>query len=161
MYLLEQLFNDTIKTYKTARRKKFTFDGQAEWQPLKNLLTQYDSIVATEFKKIRSKLVTNIMCMPEKFIDGYGTEIMIPANHFIIQQVRIPTQDKPTLRKVFQIALNIGQWKGSVGSSKSNKYKELNTIHTYLNTSNIKLLSAVIDKKLEISIQNILLKVGK
>lgn len=36
-------------------------------------------------------------------------------NHFIIQQVRIPLTEKPTIRKIIQIALNIGQYKGSGG----------------------------------------------
>jgi len=36
-------------------------------------------------------------------------------NHFIIQQVRIPLIEKPTIRKIIQIALNIGQYRGSGG----------------------------------------------
>lgn len=36
-------------------------------------------------------------------------------NHFIIQQVRIPLTEKPTIRKIIQIALNIGQYRGSGG----------------------------------------------
>jgi len=46
-------------------------------------------------------------------INGYEEKIIIEDNHFIIQQVRIPLTEKPTIRKIIQIALNIGQYKGS------------------------------------------------
>ena len=42
-------------------------------------------------------------------------------NHFIIQQVRIPLNEKPTIRKIIQIALNIGQNRGSGAKMIFNK----------------------------------------
>lgn len=53
--------------------------------------------------------------LPEYTINGYEEKIIIENNHFIIQQVRIPLTEKPTIRKIIQIALNIGQYKGSGG----------------------------------------------
>ena len=42
--------------------------------------------------------------------------MLLPENnHFIIQQVKISLTEKPTIRKIIQIALNIGQYKGSGG----------------------------------------------
>ena len=38
---------------------------------------------------------------------------MIEINHFLIQQIRIPTSAPFCARKVIQIALNIGQFEGS------------------------------------------------
>ena len=55
------------------------------------------------------------MLLPEYTINGYEEKIIIENNHFIIQQVRIPLNEKPTIRKIIQIALNIGQYRGSGG----------------------------------------------
>ena len=46
-------------------------------------------------------------------INGYDQKSIIENNHFIIQQVRIPLNEKPTIKKIIQIALNIGQYKGT------------------------------------------------
>jgi hypothetical protein len=48
------------------------------------------------------------MLLPEYTINGYEEKIIIENNHFIIQQVRIPLNEKPSIRKIIQIALNIG-----------------------------------------------------
>jgi len=55
------------------------------------------------------------MLLPEYIINGYDQKSIIENNHFIIQQVRIPLNEKPTIRKIIQIALNIGQYRGSGG----------------------------------------------
>jgi hypothetical protein len=55
------------------------------------------------------------MLLHKYTINGYEEKIIIENNHFIIQQVRIPLTEKPTIRKIIQIALNIGQYRGSGG----------------------------------------------
>jgi hypothetical protein len=55
------------------------------------------------------------MLLHKYTINGYEEKIIIENNHFIIQQVRIPLTEKPTIRKIIQIALNIGQYRGSRG----------------------------------------------
>ena len=40
------------------------------------------------------------MLLPEYTINGYEKKIIIENNHFIIQQVRIPLNEKPTIRKI-------------------------------------------------------------
>ena len=55
------------------------------------------------------------MLLPEYTINGYDQKSIIENNHFIIQQVRIPLKEAPTIRKIIQVALNIGQHKGSGG----------------------------------------------
>ncbi len=37
---------------------------------------------------------------------------MIEINHFVIQCYRIPSTEEPSLRKIMQLALNIGQFMG-------------------------------------------------
>ncbi len=55
------------------------------------------------------------MLLHKYTINGYDQKRIIENNHFIIQQVRIPLNEKPTIRKIIQIALNIGQYRGSGG----------------------------------------------
>lgn len=57
------------------------------------------------------------MSLPEFFINGYGNNITIEKNHFLIQTVRIPRNEEPSLKKIGQIALNIGQYQGYTGKT--------------------------------------------
>jgi hypothetical protein len=56
-----------------------------------------------------------MMLLHKYTINGYEEKSIIEINHFIIQQVRIPLKEAPSIRKIIQIALNIGQYKGSGG----------------------------------------------
>ena len=62
---------------------------------------------------------------PEYYINGYGEKHIIEMNHFLIQTIRIPLTEKPSLRKIIQLALNIGQYTGSGGVKK--EWMNLNT----------------------------------
>ena len=55
------------------------------------------------------------MSLPEYTIDAYETKSIVETNHFLIQTVRIPTTEKPSLRKIMQVALNIGQYQAENG----------------------------------------------
>lgn len=113
---LEIIFNCVLdKAYKLRKANPTKFDGQGFWQPIKKILEPLDEYSAKKWKKIPKKLAKSIMLLPEYTINGYEEKIIIENNHFIIQQVRIPLNEKPTIRKIIQIALNIGQYKGSGG----------------------------------------------
>ena len=113
---LEIIFNCVLdKAYKLRKANPTKFDGQGFWQPIKKLLEPLDKYSAKTWKKLSKKLTRSIMLLPEYTINGYEEKIIIENNHFIIQQVRIPLTEKPTIRKIIQIALNIGQYKGSGG----------------------------------------------
>jgi hypothetical protein len=88
------------------------FDGQGFWQPIKKILEPLDSYNAKKWKQISKTKTRKIMLLPEYTINGYETKLINENNHFIIQQVRIPLNEKPTIKKIMQIALNIGQYKG-------------------------------------------------
>ena len=65
------------------------------------------------------------MSIPEFFINGYGNTEIIEENHFLIQTVRIPENEEPSLKKVCQIALNIGQYQGYTRKTiKNNSIKD-------------------------------------
>jgi hypothetical protein len=72
------------------------------------------------------------MLLHKYTINGYEEKIIIENNHFIIQQVRIPLTEKPTIRKIIQIALNIGQHKGSSGKPHSISRIGLNNIGQFI-----------------------------
>jgi hypothetical protein len=87
-------------------------DGQAFWQPIKLLLEPYDGVVlrwnsTLETPKYRT-FREYVMQLPE-----YDNQKkMIELHHFLIQCVRIPQYEPPNLRKVMQVALNVGQLLG-------------------------------------------------
>lgn len=113
---LEIIFNCVLdKAYKLRKANPTKFDGLGFWQPIKKMLEPLDEYSAKKWKKIPKKLTRSIMLLPEYTINGYEEKIIIENNHFIIQQVRIPLTEKPTIRKIIQIALNIGQYRGSGG----------------------------------------------
>ncbi len=67
------------------------------------------------------------MLLHKYTINGYDKKSLIENNHFIIQQVRIPLKESPTIRKIIQVALNIGQHKGSGGKIIFNNIDEFIT----------------------------------
>ena len=112
MLKLEFLFNAIIKKFEYLRKHNKNVDGLTLWQPLKQILSSLDHYSAEKFKHISFVLTDKIMKLPEYTKNGYGIDTIIESNHFIIQQIRIPMKDKPTIKKILQLALNIGQWKG-------------------------------------------------
>jgi len=113
---LEIIFNHVLdKAYKLRKANPTKFDGLGFWQPIKKLLEPLDQYSAKKWKKIPKNLTKKIMLLPEYTINGYEEKSIIENNHFIIQQVRIPLKEATTIRKIIQIALNIGQYKGSGG----------------------------------------------
>lgn len=136
-YKLEHLFYMVMEKAYRYRKKNKHFDGLAFWQPIKNELSDYDNVSAKSWKKVNPVLIKKIMDLPEYYIDGYGNKNMIELNHFLIQQVRIPLQEKPSLRKIIQVALNIGQFNGVVSDNFVIKNKNLNKLTTYISKEDI------------------------
>jgi hypothetical protein len=112
--ILQGLFDLVKKKSMMLRLNNPKADGLSFWKPIKETLGRYD-IVASGFKVLDPRLTSSIMSLPEKIINGYGQEKMIELHHFMIQAVRIPIKEKPTLQKILQIALNLGQYEGLVG----------------------------------------------
>ena len=145
MSKLEYLFNLVLdKTYKTRKAKMPAFDGQAFWQPIKKALEPLDGVIKTvSWKPISKVKAKKIMSLPEYTIDGYENKVMNELNHFMIQQVRIPLTESPTIRKIIQIALNIGQYKAS--SNGKYLYKR---IDQFISKADIVRLSEFIPDKI-------------
>lgn len=139
---LEDLFYLVIKISKIKNEKDPNFRGRDFWQPIKEILATSD-YKASKWKKQSIKKYNKIMNLTEYFIDGYGNKNIIKTNHFLIQTFRIPYNEKPTLRKIIQVALNIGQYQGTTGKKniKSN-------IQDYLIKSDYNInLNDILEKK--------------
>ena len=111
---LEYLFN-LIRDHCTLFKQDLLFNGKEFWQPIKNELEKYD-FKANSWKKLsrkKDKEISNkVMLLTEEIINAKGDKFIIEFNHFIIQQFRIPLEDEANLKKIFLIALNIGQYLG-------------------------------------------------
>lgn len=134
---VEELFNLVLEKVKNERKKNKNFDGKGFWQPIKEILDKVD--IKFEWKKLDDKEVEKIMILPEYYKDGKGEEKIIEINHFIIQTVRIPTKEEANIKKLIQLALNIGQYEGL--KSKENPNLPYDKINSYVskNVSNIEL----------------------
>ena len=127
-YKLEILFNNVLhKSYQLRKENPNTFDGKTFWQPIKKRLETLDNHSASKWKTLSKTKTKKIMLLPEYTINGYETKQINEKNHFMIQQVRIPLQDKPTIKKIIQIALNIGQYKGTNKTKNISKTKTKNS----------------------------------
>lgn len=53
-----------------------------------------------------------ILKLEEYILDKDGKKTINEKNHFIIQTIRIPSSEPASIKKLIQVALNIGQYKG-------------------------------------------------
>lgn len=153
---LELLFNLVLKQARKLRKAHpTTFDGKGFWQPIKTILEQFDKHSAKRWKNLSKLKREKIMQLPEYTIDGYENKVINLKNHFIIQQVRIPMKEEPTIKKIIQIALNIGQYQG-VNNEKYIYNVKLNNIHQFLYNDDIDKLSTYLSDDIIEQIKSIL-----
>ena len=105
------------KTYQ-LQKKNPQIDIEKFWKFIKEEVSNFD-IEINQWKSI-NKEYQKALFRAEFYIDGYGNKNIIKINHFIIQTIRIPLTEKPTLKNIIQIAVNIGQYTGSVLDSPKN-----------------------------------------
>ena len=127
---------DAVKmtSYKMNKRDK-NFDGLKFWTPIKQYL-ENETGVASKWITPSKKLAMVVMSLPEYIIAGNGTKTIQEQNHFIIQTVRIPLTEKPSIRKIVQIALNIGQCRGK-GSNYDKLLKGRTKLEDYISKKDI------------------------
>ena len=149
---LEKLFNIVRINSCKLRKNNKKADGLKYWKPIKGILSQLDDVAPAEWKKIPPQTTKKYMSIPEYIIDGYGNKEIIEQNHFLIQQVRIPETEKANIRKIVQLGLNIGQFKGSFTPAMIKKFgydtTNLDKLSTYISQKDIERLSKHITKEL-------------
>ncbi len=142
---LQLLFDMIVTVFQYARINNPALDGKSLWQPIKQLVD--DNKLTIQYKKIDSDLIDKIMALPE--YDNNNK--IIESNHFIIQQIRIPTE-YVSIRKILQIALNIGQWLGKPNKQFKDEINYsiigMESLSFYLEDHDIELLSEQISDNL-------------
>lgn len=145
---LHFLFHMIVLSSKQLRVENKTADGLAFWKPIKKILQKHDKTTFGNWKHMSKRNYHDIMSLPEKSIDGYGKEMMNESNHFLIQTVRLPNESEHiTLRKLIQVALNIGQYIGI--SDESHIWMHLDK---YAKVESIKQMDKIVTKDLVESI---------
>ena len=150
---LNDLFQLVIMSSEQLHKDNINADGLVFWKPIKKLLLEYDNVVASSWKHINDNIVKWIMLLPEYVIDSEGKKYIIETNHFLIQTVRLTIKEKPSLRKVIQVALNIGQYIGL-----GHKRREWMYLDKYLTEEDIKKLSEHVTDDLISQVYNVILK---
>lgn len=128
---MEKLFN-TVKTAAERVHDNGEVDGRKFWLGIKKILSPRDEHVFTWRKTRTKKRDDTIMTtLPEFQTFGDGECMIIKKNHFVIQSVRIPRTENATIRKVAQIALNIGQY-DAYDQGQDNKLHNHKALSAYL-----------------------------
>lgn len=158
---LEILFQFVLISAKQLCENDIHADGLAFWKSIKELLLvhdPHDNIIASCWKKHVSDDIANcIMSLSEyTTADSKGKKYMIKSNHFLIQTVRLAIKEKPSLRKVIQVALNIGQYIGMGHSRMKWMY-----LHEYLTKEDIEKLSGKVPNELISKVYNVIIKKEK
>lgn len=123
---MEKLFALVYEKTKEFKLNEPTGDGLKFWKPIKKILSQYDNTYGTlewSFNKnLSDKYLETVLNEPEKIINGKNETKIVEHNHYLIQIFRIPLKEKLNLRKLCQIALNLGQLYAFI---KTNKEKNI------------------------------------
>jgi hypothetical protein len=144
---MESLF-ELIKEQSKLKRQQSpdNFDGLSFWQPLKKMFAEYDNLLQLNWNCIIDpKTKKEILYLPEYVQVAAGTSI-IKVNHFLIQQVRIPAQEKLTIRKLMQVALNIGQYQG-MNNNLCSGINQYDNIFSYISVDDLKRFDLIIKKE--------------
>lgn len=137
---LDWLFTMVQQRTKEFKVKAPDGDGREFWQPLKKMFAQ-SNLMVSGWQQIDSVIVEKLMSLPE--FDESG---MIEVNHYLRQQVRIPTQEEPNLQRIMQVALNSGQFLASdstIHGLNDFDYNRsgLDRLNTYISEADIRNIS--------------------
>lgn len=138
---VSDLWTSILLNAKKMRELDPNFDGLSFWRSIKGFLRSKSSLEILSWKNIDQKYYGTTMSLPEYYIDGYGNKKIIEGNHFLIQIVRIPTTEQPSIRKIMQLAFNIGQ---SLGYNPQKIIKH-QSIEDYVNIDTNMTLSTILD----------------
>ena len=145
-FSIVELFNFIMRV--SCHAKKYggdKFDGKQFWKKIKDKLEAYDTETISKWNKIEDICddYQNVMTLTEYRISGNGNKKIDEINHFIIQTVRIPLEEEANLRKIMQIALNIGFY-----LAMTKRHEEWMCIHKYLSSEELNNLEKKNSKQL-------------
>ena len=136
MCKLTQKFNNMINI--AANLKNSGIDGLDFWRKVKPDFAKYDNR-STEMKYTINKAyihkINYLFHSKQLQNKDKNGETIIP-DHFIYQLVNLPVNETVCIRRVMQLALNIGQWKSA--NKNTAALIEANKIFNDYNLDNIK-----------------------
>ena len=111
-------------------------EGRESWQPIKKQFA--DESYDLQWKPIAAPIRRFALNMIDETADGKT----ITNVHYFRQQLRIPSEEALNMRRLLQVALNIGQWKALPKAARdsvipSHEYKKLrlDTMRRYITRS--------------------------
>ena len=148
---IETIYNCIVTHATKLRLNNTKANGLYYWIQLKSLFASIAYISANAFIPIEKDIYQRFMSLPEKTIDGYGNISMIELHHFVIQLVRIPHNEKPSIIKILQLAFNYGQYLGSreillTKSVTFNGIENVNTIYKFISIEDIQKIDSELDQ---------------
>ena len=110
---IEEAWKLIISNVTLARLNYYNFDGEEYWKTLKSFFEIIDSRTTEEI--VFNPLHLNIFNQASRLLDHLDEKDkdgnLIEKNHFLLQLFNIPYKDKKaSIRRLMQIALNIGQF---------------------------------------------------
>jgi hypothetical protein len=153
---IETIYNCVLKHATELRLNNTRANGLLYWTRLKSLFASISHISAEAFLSIDKETYQRFMALPEKTIDGYGNITMLELNHFVIQLVRIPHNEEPSIIKILQLAYNYGQYVGTrekllTKSGTFNGIENVDTIHKFISQEDIEKVDSEL-RQLDINI---------
>jgi hypothetical protein len=147
---LQRLFSGVIQTTQELKENR---DGKPAAE--KRITTYWGTIEALciekqiplKWKDLPRPLIEMVMSFPEKHVMGNGKMETIEANHYLIRQIRIPTEKEGSLQELLRVAFNIGLWKANPNPLiyKDIEFEydstKLSVLNRYLKTAEIKRIS--------------------
>lgn len=127
---------------KTTYKKNF--DGLKYWKSVKPFLNDIDSRLHSKvyWNPNHQNVISNFSHVRSEIPEKDGDEL-IEKNHFLLQQLNIPTKDgrNPSFRRLMQLALNIGQLQSFTKPFSDDIQKliidnNLSDINTYMTSDN-------------------------
>ena len=147
---IDYIFNIVYTIAVWIRLKDKKANGKSIWNEIKEILIPFDSIkvewVSYKPTATNSSLYKNIINQGDP---GESNE----TRHFLYKTVSIPLNEEPTIRKLMQLAFNIGQLIGSKETLENWMY-----IDNYMNKENRSILANSIPDKLVETIEQLFKK---
>jgi len=150
---LSLLFEKIIERVKRLKKEDPKFKQEKVWKKIEKILKPLDKHKASGWKNIKKDLKESILDLPEYYIDGRGNK-KITHEHFLMEQLRIPERQDPTLKEILHIAYYAGLYKGSKNINKEKD--KMDNITTYVKKDGVKKLADLVDDDVVNGIMEIL-----
>ena len=139
---------------RAANFKSIKVDGLDFWTVEKLNFTRYDNLSNDIVYTVNGLWINQVNDLFEVKalynVDEDGATHL--PDHFIYQLANIPTNERVNIRKVMQLALNIGQWKSGDKNTNGRKVADmlfkkynLDNIESYLKKEDIETLSKLLE----------------